>query len=123
MTVDVTLANPGHPVLHGLQPFGVREEFYYALKFGSNPNRIQPLLTIDFEGGLHPVCWAWDRADGGRSFGFSGGHFHEHWQREAYRRLAVQGILWTARVPLPDELNLDVDEALLRLPPRRPRDR
>ena len=45
-----------------------------------------PLITIPVEGEdgkTHDdlVSWAWPRPDGGRSFGFTGLHFHENWRR------------------------------------------
>ena len=42
-----------------------------------------------------------ERSDGGRSFGFSGLHFHENWQLPEYRRLVTQGVLWTLDLPIP----------------------
>ena len=122
MDVDVAVATPQHPVVQNIKPFHIKEEFYYALKFGKNPNRITPLLTIKQDGGTHAVGWAWERTGGGRSFGFSGGHYHDHWRNEAYRRLAVQGVLWTMKIPFDDKLDVSANERLLRLPPvsRRP---
>lgn len=119
MDVSVRLAAREHPVLSGIKPFDVREEFYYALKFGADPKRIQPLLQIEADGGTHTVCWAWQRPDGGRSFGFSGGHFHDRWRMPEYRRLAVQGALWTLGRELPQPPDVSADEQLLRLIPRR----
>jgi hypothetical protein len=59
------------------------------------------LLTVPIDGRREMVCWAWQRPDGGRSFGFSGLHFHENWARIEYRRLVVQGVLWTLQMPIP----------------------
>ena len=39
--------------------------------------------------------------DGGRSFGFTGGHFHHNWANENFRRLVTNGILWTAKIEVP----------------------
>jgi hypothetical protein len=47
------------------------------------------------------VAWAWQRPDGGRSFGFTGLHFHDNWQLSEYRRLVVQGVLWSLKLPIP----------------------
>ena len=118
MQVSVTVPTATHPVVRGIQPFDIREEFYYALKFGKNPQRLTPLLTINMDGGTHTVGWAWKRPDGGRSFGFSGGHFHNHWREPTYRRLAVQGVLWSLQVPC-DSIDVSADEQLLKLIPRR----
>jgi hypothetical protein len=66
------------------------------------------------------VSWAWQRPGGGRSFGFSGCHFHKNWELPQYRRLVIQGIAWTLDRPIPRG-GLDVDVAAPELKLRRPR--
>ena len=34
------------------------------------------------------MMWAVERADGGRGFGFTGGHFHDNWGNDDYRKVA-----------------------------------
>lgn len=126
VTTKVDLVAPKHPVLSGLAPFEVEEEFYYALKFPAakekvtlSDENVQPLLRARIDGASHTVCWAWERADGGRSFGFTGGHFHRNWERPEYRRLMAQGVLWTLKQSIPaDGLKVDVAEEALKLAPR-----
>ncbi len=109
-----------HPILRGIESFPIREEFYYRLKFPQAPQQVTPLIKVPIDGKTETVAWAWDRTDGGRSAGFSGGHFHENWRRPEYRRLMGQSILWTLRLPIPPKgLNVDVDEKFLRLAPRQ----
>ncbi|MBT4865769.1 MAG: hypothetical protein HON53_11740 [Planctomycetaceae bacterium] len=91
-----------HPVMRGLEDFTVDEEFYYTLKFAKPANSVTPLIRVKVDGADHSVCWAWERPGGGRSFGYSGGHFHQNWSREDYRRLMTQAVLWTVDVPVPD---------------------
>ena len=58
----------------------------------------------------------WERPDNGRSFGFTGLHFHEQWKRIEYRRLVVQGILWTLGESIPvDAMSLNLTEANLAI--------
>ena len=64
--------------------------------------RVKPVLIADIDGAKEMVAWSWERPDGGRSFGFSGLHFHDNWKREEYRRLVAQGVLWTAKLPMPE---------------------
>ena len=52
---------------------------------------MKPILRAPIDGTAETVAWAWERPDGGRSFGFSGLHFHDHWKRPEYRRLVAQG--------------------------------
>ncbi len=69
------------------------------------------------------VCWARERADGGRGFGFTGGHVHWNWGNEQFRRLILNAIVWSAGVDVPangvaagkvtlDDLLQDHDEAI-----------
>jgi type 1 glutamine amidotransferase len=88
-----------HPIQNGLSKFKVRDEFYYTLKFPEEG--VLPILKVNIDGEAHTVAWSYSRADGGRSFGFSGLHFHENWQLPEYRRLVAQGVLWTLELPIP----------------------
>ncbi len=90
-----------HPIQHGLQGFKVRDEFYYNLKLPKGDWR--PLLHVEIDGVSEAVAWAFNRPGGGRSFGFSGLHFHENWQLPEYRRLVTQGVLWTLQLPIPKD--------------------
>jgi len=106
-----------HPITQGLADFDVNDEFYYTLKFAASPG-ITPLLNVTIEGAPHTVAWAWQRTDGGRSFGFSGCHFHRNWSLPEYRRLVAQGVLWSAGVTTPQDFSTDVPKSVLRLEPR-----
>jgi len=44
------------------------------------------------------VAWACERPDGGRGFGFTGGHYHRNWGNDDFRKLVLNAILWTAKV-------------------------
>ncbi len=111
-----------HPVLNGISPFEVKDEFYYRLKFTSAGRGVTPLLKVPIDGSDETVSWAWQRPDGGRSFGFSGLHFHVNWNRPEYRRLVTQGLLWTLRQPIPaGGVKVPLSAADLKLPPARPK--
>jgi type 1 glutamine amidotransferase len=99
LSTQATIADPKHPVTLGLKDFKPRDEFYYQLKFPKTGPAITPLLKVDIDGSAETVAWAYERPDGGRSFGFSGLHFHENWHLAEYRRLVTQGVLWTMRLP------------------------
>ena len=47
------------------------------------------------------VAWARQRPDGGRGFGFTGGHFHKNWGEDNFRKLVLNAILWTAKIEVP----------------------
>lgn len=97
----VTVVDKDHPITRGIADFRIKDEFYYRLKFVDDTRGIQPLLKAKIDDEQFPVCWAWERADDGRSFGFSAMHYHDNWQREEYRRLVAQGVLWTLKLDVP----------------------
>jgi type 1 glutamine amidotransferase len=49
------------------------------------------------------VMWCTTRPDGGRGFGFTGGHFHRNWSDENFRKIVLNGLLWIAKVPVPKD--------------------
>jgi type 1 glutamine amidotransferase len=114
--VEAQIIDPKHPVARGISPFKVRDEFYYRLKFVAGDPKVRPLLRVPLDGAAEPVAWTWERPDGGRSFGFSGLHFHDNWRLPAYRRLVTQGVLWTLKLEIPDKgLAVAVTEEDLKL--------
>jgi type 1 glutamine amidotransferase len=101
--VDVKVADAMHPIVTGIKDFTIREEFYYKLKLPKGERAVKPLLSAEIDGEKEMVSWSWERTDGGRSFGFTGLHFHENWKREEYRRFISQGVLWTVKQPIPEK--------------------
>ena len=112
----LSLATEGHPVLRGIADFEIHDEFYYQLEFVQRPGRVTPLITAAIDGNDETVAWAWPRPDGGRSFGFTGLHFHKNWKTDHYRRLVAQGAMWIVGLDVPtDGLAVQVDDQALRL--------
>jgi hypothetical protein len=67
------------------------------------------------------TAWAVQREDGGRGFGFTGGHFHKGWANDDQRKLVLNAILWTAKAEIPtDGVNSKVtdDEIAANLDPK-----
>lgn len=105
-----------HPVLRGLQPITVHDEFYYKLKCPAGDSQPRALLTATIDGEEETVSVAWERPDGGRSFGFTALHFHENWTKPFYRRLVTQGVLWTLKLDIPTAgIDVEIDESVLQL--------
>jgi type 1 glutamine amidotransferase len=117
--VEVEAQPAAHAIASGIKPFRLREEFYYRLKFAKpaeERHQIQPVLRVPIDGEQETVAWAWDRPDGGRSFGFSGLHFHDNWKLPEYRRLVVQGILWTLKRRIPENgTDVEIDDKYLKV--------
>jgi type 1 glutamine amidotransferase/glucose/arabinose dehydrogenase len=96
---------PDHPVLRGVKPFTAQEEYYYRIRFRENDPRLKPIIvtrppkeTNDFT-----VGWAVERADGGRGFGFTGGHFYANWWNPDFRKLILNAIVWSAKLDVPKD--------------------
>lgn len=114
---DLHVVDREHPIVRGVEDLSIRDEFYYKLKFASQ-GKITPILDVPLEGNREVVAWAFERPDGGRSFGFSGMDPHESWKQVAYRRLAAQAVLWTLDLPVPKGgLPVEITDADLRLEP------
>lgn len=102
---DITPATPEHPICRGLKPYSTRDEFYYHNMFGENDERVTPIISAMLpkdDPKPESLAWAVERADGGRGFGFTGGHFHKNWQVEPFRKMVLNAILWTAMMEVPD---------------------
>ncbi|GEM_PF-1412209 len=107
---------PKHPITRGVRPFQLRDEWYYGIRFLEDLKGVTPILqavppdntrrteyTKMRTGQIETLAWAYERPDGGRSFGFTGGHFHRNWGHEHFRRLVVNAILWCAHEEVPPE--------------------
>lgn len=115
---------PNHPATRGVKPFEANDEWYFHMRFRPNMQGITPLLsavpppsTMTRPDGPHSgnpavraevakgvpqhTAWAYERAGGGRSFGFTGGHFHWNWGRPEIIQLVSNAICWTAKVDIP----------------------
>jgi hypothetical protein len=45
--------------------------------------------------------WAYERSNGGRGFGFTGGHTHANWGNENQRKVVLNALLWVAKADVP----------------------
>ena len=121
---------PKHEVTRGIQDFEITDEWYYHLRFSPEMNGITPILTalpppdsLRRPDGPHEgnpavraavverkepqhVMWVYDRPQklgSGRSFGFTGGHFHKNWQQDDNRRLVLNAIAWISGLQIPEK--------------------
>jgi type 1 glutamine amidotransferase len=123
---------PDHPICRGVTKFEVNDGWLWKLRFVPEMKGVTPLLrtTSPKAIGKTPepepvVSWAYERHRGGRSFTFTGGHLHESWGQEGYRRFLVNGILWSAGLEVPGDgapVKLDPAE-LMRHLDRKPADK
>ena len=115
---------PRHPITRGVSPFKISDEWYFQMRFRDGMQGVTPILTavppestMSRKDGPHEgnpavraavkqgepqhMAWACERADGGRGFGFTGGHFHKNWGNDDFRKLVLNAILWTAKTEVP----------------------
>ena len=53
-------------------------------------------------GEIQHVAWAYERPNGGRGFGFTGGHFHRNWGHDDFRTVVLNAIVWCAKAKVPE---------------------
>jgi type 1 glutamine amidotransferase len=117
-TADATV-NSDHPVGQGVPQFKANDEWYYKMRFAdpktavdvltATPTREQINRYIHWTpagesalGKKQAMMWAVERPDGGRGVGFTGGHWHRNWAIDDFRRLVLNGIIWTAGLDVPE---------------------
>ena len=46
--------------------------------------------------------WGYERDNGGRGAGFTGGHYHHGWAVDGFRTVVLNAIVWTAGLQVPE---------------------
>jgi len=135
---------PEHPVTRGVKPFGVLDEWYFNMRWRSDLGRVTHILVAKpsdkvrqgpyvWPSGPYPhivaasgrdetMMWVMDRADGGRSFGFTGGHYHQNWGDDNFRKVVLNAMLWIAKVDVPPagvESKVTAEELTQNLDPKK----
>ena len=141
---------PNHPITRGVGPFATHDEWYFNMRWAPDAalkGHFTPILVatpgdevrkgpyvsprgpfdhiIAASGRQETMMWAFERPDGGRSFGFTGGHTHANWGDVNQRRVVLNALLWIAKVDVPaggvkdnitaEDLTKNLDEK----PPRK----
>lgn len=119
-------ALPKHPAANGVQPFKMRDEWYYHMRFREGMEGVTPILSAvppdstrgkpgvnsphggnaevqKHTGEAEHVMWVAERPGGGRGFGFTGGHFHKNWGNDDFRKVVLNAILWVAKADVPED--------------------
>ncbi len=74
------------------------------------------------KGRAEAMMWSVERPDGGRGFGFTGGHYHDNWGDDNFRKVVLNAILWTAQVEVPEngvESKVTAEELEANLDPKK----
>lgn len=54
------------------------------------------------KGRAEAMMWAVERGDGGRGFGFTGGHYHDNWGNDDFRKVVLNAVVWIAKATVPE---------------------
>jgi hypothetical protein len=114
---------PDHPICRGIQPFKIKDEWYFSIRFRKEMEGVKSLLVAtpsdEVRDGpyVHPrgpyphiqarkgeeetMMWCVERPDGGRGVGFTGGHFHANWAHDDFRKIALNAMLWICKLDVP----------------------
>jgi hypothetical protein len=117
---------PDHPVTRGVGPFATHDEWYFNMRWvpaSAARGKLTPILIakpsddvrdgpyvsprgpyphiIADSGRVETMMWLYERANGGRSFGFTGGHTHANWGDVNQRRVMLNALLWIAKADVP----------------------
>jgi len=113
-----------HPITRGVKPFSLNDEWYYHMRFVKDMKNVTPILTAippestrNRGDGAHSgnptvrartgmpehVAWAYERQDGGRGFGFTGGHWHWGWANNDFRKLVLNSLVWITGAEVPHD--------------------
>lgn len=117
---------PDHPIARGVSPFSTRDEWYFNMRWTPDERaagRITPILAatpsdavrggpyvyppgpydhiVAASGRPETMMWVYERENGGRSFGFTGGHLHTNWGDANQRRIVLNALLWIAKMDVP----------------------
>lgn len=114
---------PDHEIARGVKPFAVRDEWYFNMRFRPEKKGVTPILVAKpsdevrdgpyvypkgpyahiqkAKGEPETMMWATERPDGGRGVGFTGGHFHQNWADDNFRKVVLNALLWICKLEVP----------------------
>jgi hypothetical protein len=114
---------PDHPATRGVKPFSILDEWYFNIRFRPDLKGITPILVAKpsdqvrggpyvWPAGPYPhvqaakgreeiMMWAVERPEGGRGFGFTGGHYHKNWGDPNFRKVILNALLWVSKADVP----------------------
>ncbi|MCI0535473.1 MAG: ThuA domain-containing protein [Verrucomicrobiales bacterium] len=114
---------PNHPVTRGVRPFALLDEWYFNMRWRPDLHGVTPILVAtptdkvrngpyvypqgpykhvqEAKGRPETMMWVCERAEGGRGFGFTGGHKHVNWANDNDRKIVLNALLWIAKAEVP----------------------
>ncbi|MCY3021487.1 MAG: ThuA domain-containing protein [Planctomycetota bacterium] len=128
---------PQHPITRGVKPFSCNDEWYMHIRFRPDMKGVTPILIAKpsdkvrdgpyvWPKGPYPhiqadkgkdeyMMWCVEREDGGRGFGWTGGHYHKNWLNDNYRKTVLNALAWVCKLEVPAQgVDSTVTEADLK---------
>jgi hypothetical protein len=116
---------PNHPVTRGVKPFSVLDEWYFNMRWNEHAKGLTHILVDKpsdkvrngpyvYPAGPYEhiqaakdhaetMMWTFERPDGGRGFGFTGGHRHQNWGNDNFRKVVLNALVWIAKGEVPED--------------------
>jgi len=114
--------NQDHEISRGVpETVTCLDEFYYNMRFREDRESVIDLITavptrenvvryinlwnqhgVDGLGKEQTLMWGYERPNGGRGVGFTGGHYHHSWALDGFRTVVLNAIVWSAGMEVPE---------------------
>ncbi len=97
------------------------DEFYYNMRFVNDRESVLDLVRatptrenmrryinlwnkhgVDGLNKEQTLMWGYERPNGGRGVGFTGGHYHRNWALDGFRTVVLNAIVWTTGMKVPE---------------------
>jgi hypothetical protein len=102
-TWHVEPAKVKSPILNGIMaPWTYEEEFFTKERLSDDPHRVTLLTGTSDTGVSSDLAWSLERPEGGRGFVMTGADMHKNMLVESHRRLILNGMVWAAKMKVPD---------------------
>lgn len=132
--------NQDHEISNGVpETVTCLDEFYYNMRFVDDREKVLDLITavptrknmyryinlwnkhgVEGLDKVQTLMWGYERPNGGRGVGFTGGHYHHGWAIDGFRTAVLNAIVWSAGLKVPeggvvsrplteDDLNANLD--------------
>lgn len=100
----ISPAAPQHPISRGWKEFTLRDEPYTNNYFGrGNVTALATSMLPPDHPKQETIAWCIERDDGGRGFSIVMPHFYKNWRHDDLRCFILNGIIWTAKLEVPDQ--------------------
>jgi hypothetical protein len=106
-----------------VKPFSTEDEWYMSIRFRPEMKGVTSILVakpsdkvrkgpyvypkgpydhiVAASGQDETMMWCVEREDGGRGFGFTGGHKHKNWGNENHRKVVLNALVWLCKLEVP----------------------